>query len=633
MAAAHGPEWAELEQYLGERFNPAWTAQPAELLAREFTAHRGAEEQFYRTTEGYLYDLTAFAETATKEPYRALIRMVLPAGAKLLDYGCGIGSDGLRFLAEGYKVAFADFDNPSTRYLRWRLARRGLSAPVYDVERLPEGLSFDLVYSFDVLEHVAEPLPLLQRLEGMARYVAVNLISEDPADPYPLHHRHDWRPLEAHVRENHTPIAALDVYPNSRLLLYAVGKVAVKPLLSVLIPTHNRPDTLAKALHGLANQSQPQAAIEVVVAPDRCGEGTERLLAEPPLPVRRAAVGGSGPAAARNAALELARAPLLLFLDDDVEPTPGLLAEHLLFHIRNPQPQAAALGPVRFPPEATSAFMETIESGVGLFAWPQIERLWREGRPLPFNFFYTCNLSLKRSFLGGERFDERFPAALEDTELGWRLAKQGLLLCYLPGALGVHHARKEFLPFLERQRTAGEAALRCAEKHPELAEQLGVKREVPTDLEERMAAAVAAACALEPFGAPIAGEGQPTGHKALLLEALRASYALALELAYLQGIARGRAKRADRATELHREGLARHAAGDRDGAAAALQQAAQLSNSPEIANDLAVVLAERGELERAIDLLQATVAAFPDHGQAAANLAALRALRSSLAVG
>ena len=77
----------------------------------------------------------------------------MPPGSRLLDYGCGIGSDGLMLLEAGYRVEFADFDNPSTEYLRWRLEQRGFDAPVHDLDKdVPDG--FDAAYAFDVIEHV-----------------------------------------------------------------------------------------------------------------------------------------------------------------------------------------------------------------------------------------------------------------------------------------------------------------------------------------------------------------------------------------------------------------------------------------------------------------------------------------------
>ena len=102
-------------------------------------------------------------------------------GSRLLDYGCGIGSDGLRFLETGYRVDFADFANPSVEYLRWRLARRGVEAMVYDVERdKPAG--FELAYCFDVIEHVDDPFAFLADIEATADLVAINFLEPAPDD-------------------------------------------------------------------------------------------------------------------------------------------------------------------------------------------------------------------------------------------------------------------------------------------------------------------------------------------------------------------------------------------------------------------------------------------------------------------
>jgi SAM-dependent methyltransferase len=124
--------------------------------------------------------------TRTKEPYlRTLGRLVAP-GSRVLDYGCGIGSDGLLLLEAGYRVEFADFDNPSVEYLRWRLERRGLEAPIHDLDREVPG-GFDAAYAFDVIEHVPDALAFLGEMESRARLVLVNLLEPDPDDPE-IHH-------------------------------------------------------------------------------------------------------------------------------------------------------------------------------------------------------------------------------------------------------------------------------------------------------------------------------------------------------------------------------------------------------------------------------------------------------------
>lgn len=178
-------EAQELRSYLGPAFEPArferWEAQ----LDEEF-ADFGNEDAFYRSSEGYLYNLAVFAMTRTKLPYLRDLTRRVPPPARVLDYGCGIGSDGLCLIEAGYTVAFADFDNPSTRYLRWRLAQRGLEAEIYDLDREAPPDGFDLAYAFDVIEHVDDPFAFLAALERHARFVLVNFLESEPEDT-PLH--------------------------------------------------------------------------------------------------------------------------------------------------------------------------------------------------------------------------------------------------------------------------------------------------------------------------------------------------------------------------------------------------------------------------------------------------------------
>lgn len=178
---------ADLQAYLGDDYDRSRLEQYERQLDEELE-EIGDEQTLYRTSQAYLYNLTAFAMTGTKDPYREMLRRHVPAGAHLLDFGCGIGADGLRLLAQGYRVTFADFDNPSTRFLRWRLERHGFEAEVLDLERtpLPED-AFDLAYSFDVLEHLEDPEGAMERLHRAARLVLVNLLDPEPGET-DLHH-------------------------------------------------------------------------------------------------------------------------------------------------------------------------------------------------------------------------------------------------------------------------------------------------------------------------------------------------------------------------------------------------------------------------------------------------------------
>ncbi len=184
-------ELAELQDHLGDAYDERLLQGHQRAVDAE--EHAAPDElTFYRTSRAYLYDLTVFAMSGTKRPYRSMVRRLAPPGARLLDYGCGIGSDGLRLIEAGYDVSFADFANPSVDYLRWRLARRGIEAPVHDVEQHVPG-GHDLVYCFDVLEHVDDPFGFLARLESLADLVVVNLLEPTPDDV----HVHKPLPMKA----------------------------------------------------------------------------------------------------------------------------------------------------------------------------------------------------------------------------------------------------------------------------------------------------------------------------------------------------------------------------------------------------------------------------------------------------
>jgi hypothetical protein len=172
-----GREEAELREYLGAAYDRTRIERWEEILEEE-VAQVGDEAELYRTSQAYLYNLTAFAMTGTKVPYLHHLARLVPPGARILDYGCGIGSDGLVLLDAGYRVEFADFDNPSTAYLRWRLERRGVDAPVHDLDvGVPGG--FDAAYAFDVIEHVRDPFAFLDEMEQRADLVMVNLLEYD----------------------------------------------------------------------------------------------------------------------------------------------------------------------------------------------------------------------------------------------------------------------------------------------------------------------------------------------------------------------------------------------------------------------------------------------------------------------
>src|SRR5690348_4591715 len=100
------------------------------------------------------------------------------------------------------------------------------------------------------------------------------------------------------------------------------------PAVSVVVPTVDRVQLLTRCLRGLA--AQQDVDFEVLVVNDG-HPGIVAVLAEwaGRLPLRPLQIAARGAAAKRNAGWRQARAPIVVFTDDDCEPTPGWLREGL----------------------------------------------------------------------------------------------------------------------------------------------------------------------------------------------------------------------------------------------------------------------------------------------------------------
>jgi SAM-dependent methyltransferase len=212
-------EEADLARYLGGAYDRGRLERYQDVLDEEVAAVAD-EATLYRTSQAYLYNHTAFAMTGTKLPYLEAFTARVPRGARVLDYGCGIGSDGLLLLDAGYRVEFADFDNPSLAFLRWRLEQRGIDAPVHDLDRHVPG-GFDAAYAFDVIEHVPDPHAFLDEMETRAERVMVNLLEFEQHEQ-PLHYE---LPIAALLRR--AARQRLELYRvlhgSSHLVLYGRG--------------------------------------------------------------------------------------------------------------------------------------------------------------------------------------------------------------------------------------------------------------------------------------------------------------------------------------------------------------------------------------------------------------------------
>lgn len=232
------------------------------------------------------------------------------------------------------------------------------------------------------------------------------------------------------------------------------------PELSVVIPTYNRKEILLKTLAAYQQQSSSAEIVEILVLDDASTDGTAEAVAEfsqrAVNQVRYFPLTHRGPAAVRNHGIREARGKLLLFGDDDIVPGPHLVAEHVAWHQKYPEPFVAVLGLVEWAPDVKpTPFMEWLAMDGVLFAYGHLV----PGEEAGFRYFFSCNLSLKTRFLQENGiFDEDFKAyGFEDAELGYRLEKRGLRLLYNPAAVGYHHKFMSFADVCNRAQLVAEA--------------------------------------------------------------------------------------------------------------------------------------------------------------------------------
>lgn len=242
-----------------------------------------------------------------------------------------------------------------------------------------------------------------------------------------------------------------------------------KPVVSVVIPTYNRRHRLALVLEALGAQTFSSEQIEAVVVDDGSTDDTVAWLKRASLPfqVRLESQANSGPASARNRGIEQATADLVLFLDDDVVPDPGLVEAHLESHSQAPG-DVVVLGTLSSLPEYKQPWV----------TWEQVQlekqyqAMLRGDYAPTFRQFWTGNASVKRSrLLEAGLFDTSLKRG-EDVELGRRLADSGVGYVFNVKARGLHHAERSLKSFCHAHASYGEMEVSMFAASPEGADQV-----------------------------------------------------------------------------------------------------------------------------------------------------------------
>ena len=235
--------------------------------------------------------------------------------------------------------------------------------------------------------------------------------------------------------------------------------------LSVVIPTFNRAGYLARCLDALASQSAPAGSFEVVVVDDGSTDGTPNLLDRyvAPFALRVERQENRGQATARNRGVELAAAPVCLFIDDDIVAAAELVDEHI--RVQRDSAGVIALGALRLRLESSGGLARYFATW-----WAEHYARLDDGTKTPdFWDCYSGNLSVPTQALrdvGG--FDESLWRS-DDVELAYRLVSRGLPITYVPTAVGEQRYTKGFRRIVADFDGVGRAAAALYRRHPELA--------------------------------------------------------------------------------------------------------------------------------------------------------------------
>jgi glycosyltransferase involved in cell wall biosynthesis len=206
-----------------------------------------------------------------------------------------------------------------------------------------------------------------------------------------------------------------------------------QPELTVVVPSHNRPLRLRWLLNALADQTLDPELWEVAVGHDSSDGETDLLLESHPLSragrlLSARLPAGTGTAGThRNLALTLARAPTVVFTDDDCRP-PEHWLENVLAAVRD-HPGEIVQGPISPDPDELTMLRAPLAHTQ---SFADVPRVWAE----------CCNIVYPRDVLealGGFRSGV---LSGEDTDLAQRALAAGITFSG-DQRMGTFHAVEE----------------------------------------------------------------------------------------------------------------------------------------------------------------------------------------------
>ncbi len=212
------------------------------------------------------------------------------------------------------------------------------------------------------------------------------------------------------------------------------------PKVSVIIPCFNTSLNIDKTIRAFLEQGLPRNIVELILIDDCSTDLTASIIQ--PFATKGDIIflknkHNSGRSKTRNRGLDIAQGEIIIFSDGDTVPNNNFIQKHVQSHVQYPKNEYVVVGAAEMPQDMRITPLMHLGNVVAAMQ----TATYLDEDPYGWLHFSTFNISLKREFIGNERFDEnRFThCGFEDTEFAQRLSSKGMRLVHNPEIKAAHY--------------------------------------------------------------------------------------------------------------------------------------------------------------------------------------------------
>lgn len=217
----------------------------------------------------------------------------------------------------------------------------------------------------------------------------------------------------------------------------------MKPKVSIVIPTYNEKERIARCIESLLCQSYPQNKIEIIVVDDGSTDGTSPFIKKNFPKVKLITKKNSGAYDSRNKGIAIASGKIIALTDGDCVATKNWI-KNIEKILREKNAQIVG-GKINHENSFIAKFI-----GISDFGG------YQDNNEKYVTCIPTCNLAVKKEIFKEFSFDPKLRSA-GDRLFSWKLVEAGYKLLYHPSIQITHKPSIKLSRFLERKYRYGKA--------------------------------------------------------------------------------------------------------------------------------------------------------------------------------